>query len=347
MTGATAIDVPLAPYTTLRVGGPARRLVEVDTTEDLIEAVRTADSEGEPLLLLGGGSNVLIGDDGFAGTVIKINTRGTELDLHSCAGANLQVAAGEPWDELVAHTIENGWSGLEAMSGIPGLTGATPIQNVGAYGAEVSHTLSVVNTFDRQTGQRRRFAAADCGFGYRSSVFKAEPGRYVVVSVEYQLPLGELSAPIRYAELARTLGVAVGRRVDARRVREAVLELRRSKGMVSDAEDPDTWSAGSFFTNPLLDAEAAARLPESAPRFDQPDGTIKTSAAWLIEHAGFGKGYGQPPAMLSGKHTLALTNRGGAHATQLLTLAGCIRSGVQAEFGIELVPEPVLVGCSL
>lgn len=344
---ATSEHARLADHTTLRVGGPARRLLEPGTEGELVEAVTEADRAGEPVLILGGGSNLLIGDDGFDGTVIKVGHRGLSAEVDSCSGAMVTVAAGEPWDDLVLTATENGWSGLEALAGIPGLSGATPIQNVGAYGSEVSHTLASLNTLDRRTGRLSRFAASDCDFGYRSSVFKREPGRWVLLSVTFQLRLGELSAPIRYAELAQSLGVAVGRRAETRAVRESVLALRAGKGMVLDADDHDTWSAGSFFTNPVLSAEAAARLPEQAPRWDQPDGRVKTSAAWLIEHAGFGKGYGVPPATLSGKHVLALTNRGHAQASDLLTLARCVRDGVDHVFGVALDPEPVLVGCHL
>jgi UDP-N-acetylmuramate dehydrogenase len=322
-------------------------MIIAETESDLVAAVRDADAAGVPVLVLGGGSNLLIGDDGFDGTVIKVGTRGRDADVSSCSGAVLTLAAGEPWDDLVAETVAHGWSGLEALSGIPGLVGATPIQNVGAYGAEISQTLASVRTFDRQTGGQRTFAVADCGFGYRWSRFKAEPGRYLILEVTLQLPLADLSAPVRYAQLADTLGVPIGTRVDAAAVREAVLDLRRSKGMVLNPADHDTWSAGSFFTNPIIDADTAARLPAAAPRFRQPDGTIKTSAGWLIEHAGFGKGYGKPPATLSTKHTLALTNRGGAAAQDLLRLAREIRDGVRDRFGLELTPEPNLVGCDL
>ncbi|MBA8793045.1 UDP-N-acetylmuramate dehydrogenase [Friedmanniella endophytica] len=337
----------LSAHTTLRVGGPATHWVEASTEAEIIEAVRAADRAGEPVLMLGGGSNLLVGDQGFDGTVVAVTSRGITAEVSGCFGAEVTVAAGEPWDDLVAHTVAQGWSGLEALSGIPGLTGATPIQNVGAYGAEVAHTLAVVHTWDRETGARARFAAADCRFGYRTSRFKQQPGRYVVLSVTFQLPLADLSAPVRYAQLADTLGVAVGKRVPAAEVRAAVLALRRSKGMVLDADDPDTWSAGSFFTNPVLTADRAELLPPEAPRFPQPDGSVKTSAAWLIEHAGFGRGYGMPPATLSTKHTLALTNRGGARAADLLTLARCVRTGVADAFGVTLEPEPVLVGCAL
>lgn len=347
MTADVVADAALSGYTTLRVGGSAKRLITIDDEAALIEAVADCDAAGEPVLIIGGGSNLLVADDGFAGTAIKINTRGRDADVSECSGAVLTLAAGEPWDGLVAETVDQGWSGLEALSGIPGLVGATPIQNVGAYGAEISHTLASVRTWDRQAGERKTFAVADCGFGYRWSRFKAEPGRYVILSVTLQLPLADLSAPVRYAQLASTLGVEVGARVEARAVRDAVLELRRSKGMVLDTDDHDTWSAGSFFTNPIVCTAEADQLPAAAPRFVQPDGSIKTSAGWLIEHAGFTKGYGAGPATLSTKHTLALTNRGAATAADLIALAREIRAGVQSRYAIALEPEPNLINCGL
>jgi UDP-N-acetylmuramate dehydrogenase len=343
----TLSAIALSDYTTLRVGGPARRLVTVETEADLIATVDELDAAGEPLLILGGGSNLLVGDDGFAGTVIKIATRGRTEDVASCSGATVTVAAGEDWDGLVGYAVEQEWAGLEALSGIPGLVGASPIQNVGAYGADVSQLISMLVTWDRQQRQRKTFFPVECGFGYRTSRFKAEPGRYVILSVTFQLRLGSLSAPVRYPELARTLGIEVGQRAPAADVRAAVLALRSSKGMVLDADDHDTWSAGSFFTNPVLDAAAAERLPAGAPRFEQPDGRVKTSAAWLIEQAGFTRGYGSGAARLSTKHTLALTNRGHARAGEVLALAAEIRGGVRARFDIELIEEPVLVGCAL
>jgi UDP-N-acetylmuramate dehydrogenase len=342
-----AAGVVLADHTTLRVGGPARRMITVETEAALVEAVVDLDASGEPLLVLGDGSNVLVGDAGFDGTVVKIATHGIAEDTAACSGAVITVAAGEPWDPLVSHAIERGWSGIEAMSGIPGLVGATPIQNVGAYGAEVSELISVVRTLDRSTGQRKTFFPVECGFGYRTSRFKSEPGRFVVLSVTFQLRLGSMSQPIRYPELARVLGVQVGQRAPAVEVRDAVLALRNAKGMVLVEDDHDTCSAGSFFTNPILSQAIAGTLPAEAPRFNQPDGMVKTSAAWLIEQAGFAKGYGHGPARISEKHTLAVTNRGGATAADLLGLAREIRAGVQVKFGIELVPEPVLVGCEL
>ncbi len=337
----------LAELTTLRLGGPARSYVEATTADELVAAVRAADEAGEPLLLVGGGSNLVVADEGFAGTVVRIATGGVAADTDACSGAMVKVAAGVVWDDLVALAVERGWTGIEALSGIPGSVGATPIQNVGAYGQEVADTIASVRCWDRVDSAYRTFFAADCGFGYRTSRFKQEPGRYVVLEVSFQFRTGDLGAPVRYAELARTLGVDQGERAPAAEVREAVLALRGGKGMVLDAADHDTWSAGSFFTNPLLGAEEAARLPSEAPRWQQPDGTVKTSAAWLIEHAGFGKGHGNDRVSLSRKHTLALTNRGSAATADLLALAGEVRRGVLERFGVLLVNEPVLVGCQL
>ena len=337
----------LAQHTTLRLGGPAAHYVEARTEAELVEAVRTADESAEPVLLVAGGSNLVVADDGFPGTVVKIATRGVTADQDACSGATVTVAAGEPWDDFVARAVEEGWVGVEALSGIPGSVGATPIQNVGAYGQEVAETIASVRCWDRREAAVRTIAAADCGFGYRTSRFKRDPGRYVVLTVTFQLRLGDLGAPVKYAELARTLGVDAGERVPMPQVREAVLGLRRGKGMVLDADDHDTWSAGSFFTNPLLSAEQAKLLPDDAPRWEQPDGRVKTSAAWLIDHAGYAKGYGNAKVSLSTKHTLAVTNRGGAATTDLVALAREIRDGVERGFGIRLENEPVMVGCSL
>ena len=337
----------LADLTTLRLGGPAKAVLEPTTEAELIDAVRIADEAADPMLLVAGGSNLVVADEGFDGTVIRVLTRGVTVDADACSGAMVTVAAGEPWDAIVARAVTEGWVGVEALSGIPGSTGATPIQNVGAYGQEVSQTIATVRAYDRFDRVVRTFAASDCGFTYRSSRFKVEPSRYIVLTAAFQLALGDLSAPIAYAELARTLGVEVGERAPSADVREAVLGLRRGKGMVLDPADHDTWSAGSFFTNPILAAQEAASLPADAPRFDQPDGRVKTSAAWLIDHAGFGKGFGTGNTALSTKHTLALTNRGGATTAELLALAREIRDGVQHAYGITLVNEPVLVGCAL
>lgn len=345
----------LAEFTTFRVGGAAARLVVADDTDAVIDAVSGADAADEPLLVLGGGSNLLVGDDGFDGVVVHIATQGVEVESSDlCSGASVRVAAGQVWDSFVELAVGNGWTGIEALSGIPGSVGATPVQNVGAYGQEVAETIASVRTWDRQLNRVSTLAAADCEFGYRTSRLKQERfrggPRYVVLEVTFQLPLGELSTPVRYAELARTLGVEVGQRAPLDAVRAAVLGLRRGKGMVLDDADHDTWSAGSFFTNPILAAAAADRLPVEAPRWPMaaPPDRVKTSAAWLIEHAGFGKGFGLPgPASLSTKHTLALTNRGSATAADLLALARQVRDGVCAAFGVELEPEPFLVNCTL
>ncbi|GAB2552945.1 UDP-N-acetylmuramate dehydrogenase [Kribbella endophytica] len=338
-------DLRLAELTTLRIGGPADKLVEVTTEAELVDVVRTADAAKEPVLLLSGGSNVVIGDEGFRGTVVKIATKGIKVDADACSGAMIHLQAGEDWDTVVQRAIAEEWVGLESMSGIPGLTGSTPVQNVGAYGHEVSESIASVRVWDRVENKLRTIFAADCGFAYRTSRFKADPSRYVVLEVAFQLKLGNLSAPIEYAELARVLGVEPGSRAPMTDVREAVLGLRRSKGMVLDAEDHDTWSAGSFFTNPLLDA--TADVPAGAPQWPQPDGRVKTSAAWLIEHAGISKGFAIGNAAVSSKHTLALTNQGGATAKELLALAAHVRAQVQHAFNITLVNEPVLVNCSL
>jgi UDP-N-acetylmuramate dehydrogenase len=337
----------LADLTTLRLGGPARAVIDATTEEHLVDAVRVADEAGDALLVVGGGSNLVVADDGLDATVVRVLTRGITIDADACSGAMVTVAAGEPWDAFVARAVSEGWVGVEALSGIPGSTGATPVQNVGAYGQDVSQTIASVRTYDRYDRRIRTFAAADCQFSYRHSRFKAEPQRHVVLSVTFQLAFGDLGAPVAYGELARALGVTVGDRAPSAAVREAVLRLRRGKGMVLDPDDPDTWSAGSFFTNPLLTPEQATALPADAPRFEQPDGSVKTSAAWLIDHAGFAKGHGGAGVSLSTKHTLALTNRGDGTTEALLDLAREVRDGVRRAYGITLVNEPVLVGCSL
>ena len=344
----------LADHTTFRLGGPARKIVRATTDAELVDAVRETDEAGEPLLVLGGGSNVLIGDDGFDGTVVLVDPHGLDAEVSDCGGSQARVKSGESWDDLVAYTIDQEWAGLEALSGIPGMVGATPIQNVGAYGQEVSHTLARVRTWDRQAGEFRTFTADQCGLGYRDSIFKQSrapqqaTGRFVVLETWFQFRLASLSEPVRYGQLAARLGVELGARVPAREVRQAVLELRASKGMVLDAADHDTWSAGSFFTNPILDAAITDQLPAQAPRFAQPDGRVKTSAAWLIDHSGFNKGFpGEGAARLSSKHVLALTNQGGASAAEVVALARQVRAGVHDRFGIWLVPEPVLVGLEL
>lgn len=346
-------DAPLAPLTTLRLGGPAARLVTATTDDEVISVVREADGTGTPLLIVGGGSNLVIGDKGFDGTALVVATRGFTLD-----GTRLELAAGEVWTDAVARTVEAGLAGIECLAGIPGSAGATPIQNVGAYGQEVSSTITEVVAYDRTARETVTLANEDCAFSYRHSRFKADPERYVVLRVRFDLEdAGGLSGPLRYAETARTLGVEPGDRVPLDTAREAVLGLRAGKGMVLDPEDHDTWSAGSFFTNPILTAEAfeefRARVREhlgpdaEPPAYPAGEGRTKTSAAWLIDKAGFTKGYGTGPARISTKHTLALTNRGGATTEDLLALAREVVAGVHRTFGITLVNEPVTVGVHL
>jgi UDP-N-acetylmuramate dehydrogenase len=335
----------LAPLTTLRLGGPARRLVTVTAEEEIPEVVEDSD----PVLVLAGGSNVVVSDEGFAGTVLLLRTRGFR-PVPEGDRVDLTLHAGEPWDEAVARTVAEGWSGVECLSGIPGSAGATPIQNVGAYGQEIAETVTAVEAYDRKLGRTVTFTPAECGFGYRTSVFK-HVDRWVVQSVTLRLTRSGVSTPVRYAELARALGVSVGDRAPLPEVRAAVLALRAGKGMVLDAADPDTYSVGSFFTNPVVDADAFAGVQERAgvevPSWPGEDGTVKVSAAWLIEHAGFTKGYRGDGVAISSKHTLALTNRGGGTTRALLDLAREIRDGVRDRFGVELRPEPVLVNCEL
>ena len=350
------LDEPLAGHTTMRVGGPAARMVVVETPDELVDAVREVDDADEPLLVLGGGSNLVLPDAGFDGTVVKVATRGVRVEsADSCGGAAVVVAAGEPWDDVVARAVDEGWSGVEALSGIPGSTGATPVQNVGAYGQEVAQTIARVRVWDRLEERVRTMTTLDCRFTYRHSLFKGTD-RYVVIDVMFQLLLGSHSQPVRYADLASQLGVEVGERVPLGEAREAVLAQRRRRGMVLDPLDHDTWSCGSFFTNPLLDADEFAALEArvverlgagagAPPRFPEADGRVKTSAAWLIERAGFSKGFGAPgPATLSTKHTLAVTNRGDATAADVVALARTVRDGVREAFGVSLVNEPVIVG---
>jgi UDP-N-acetylmuramate dehydrogenase len=339
--------VTLADVTTLGVGGAPARWATAMTEADLVACVADADRRAEPVLLVGGGSNLLVGDAGFDGVAVRIATRGLVAAGDACGGEEVAVAAGESWDDLVARAASSGWIGIEALSGIPGQVGATPIQNVGAYGQEVSDTVARVRTYDRRAGEVRTFAAADCGFGYRTSRFKAEPDRYLVLEVVFQFRHGDLGTPIRYAELATALQSSSGERRPVTEVRDAVLALRRRKGMVVGPADPDTRSAGSFFTNPILTPAAADRLPAAAPRFPAAGGQVKTSAAWLIEAAGFRRGHGGAAARLSSKHTLALVNAGGATAADLIALAASIRQAVADRFGVLLEPEPRLVGCAL
>ena len=340
----TATTEPLAKWTTLRLGGPARSFERALTRGALFAAVAACDDAAIPVLVLGGGSNLVVADQGFDGTVLQVGNLGIVTGGDQCAGAEVTAEAGEDWDALVARTVVADMVGVEALSGIPGTVGAVPIQNVGAYGQEVAETIAQVHVFDRWERRARTLFAADCGFGYRTSVFKREADHYVVGAVTFQFRFGDLGAPVRYGELARALGVVEGQRAPLADVRKAVLALRSAKGMVLDDDDRDTWSAGSFFTNPFVEPHA---LPQGAPRWPQPDGTVKTSAAWLIEQAGFMRGYGNDRVRLSTKHTLALTNRGTASTADLLALAAEIRDAVRRRFGITLVPEPTCVGCSV
>jgi UDP-N-acetylmuramate dehydrogenase len=373
--GATAGEaVPLSRLTTLRVGGPARRVERAETPEELVELALDVWADGDDWLVIGGGSNLVPADEGFDGTVILPSGRGIRELLGGADGrVRLLVDAGEPWDDLVAATVERGLSGIEALSGIPGSTGAAPIQNIGAYGQEFSSSLVAVEFLDFLTGEVARLPAAELGLGYRTSVFKR--GRQgVVTAVELELTApgaGEpaLSAPVQYAQLAGALGVRLGDRVPVADLRQAVLELRRGKGMVLDPADPDSVSAGSFFTNPVVSERFSRTLPEEAPRWPtggedadvvaalgdplpppvSSERLVKLSAAWLIAHSGISRGFALPGsrAAVSGKHTLALTNRGGATAEEIVELARYIRARVQIEFGVLLAPEPVLVGLTL
>lgn len=355
MTSLPLAAVPLSGYTTLRVGGPAARFVPAESAEEVVAAVRAAE---DSLLVLGGGSNLVIADDGFDGTVVQVANRGSKIDSLGDGRVALTVEAGEDWDAVVAQTVDAGLGGLECLSGIPGSVGATPVQNVGAYGVEIAQLLISVDLLDRASGEVRTLAANELGLGYRTSVLK-NTERAVVLRVRFELADGGLSAPIRYTELARVLGVRQGKQVPAPDARAAVLELRRGKGMLLDEDDHDTWSVGSFFTNPVV---TAAELPEvlsrigsvvgadtPVPSYPAGVGTSKLSAAWLIERAGFAKGYPGPDARvaLSSKHTLALTNRGHATTADILALASEVRNGVLTRFGVALHPEPVLVGCEL
>ena len=337
----------LAKYTSLHIGGPAKKLVHVATEEELVSAVKAADAAGEEVLIIGGGSNVLVGDEGFNGTVIRVETKGNSYHVDACSGGMITVAAGEDWDGFVEWILNKGFVGLETMSGIPGTVGGAPIQNIGAYGHEVSEVIARVRTWDRKTGEYKTFSNSECEFSYRSSVFKKNPGRYVIIDVTFQLRNGEMSLPITYKELASYLGVDLEARALVSDVRKAVLALRAAKGMLLDEKDHDTWSAGSFFVNPIVSKEIAATLPADAPRWPQADGRVKTSAAWLMENAGMKKGKAHNGAAISSKHVLALVNTGSATAADIVDIARSARSAVQEKFGITLEPEVQFVGLSL
>ncbi len=335
----------LRDYTSLRVGGPATKFVEVHTETEIIKALD--DAGDSPVLILGGGTNVLISDAGFAGTVIHIVNSALVSEVDACSGATLTIGAGEKWDDFVALTIERGFAGLETLSGIPGTVGAAPIQNIGAYGHEVSEFITRVRTYDRQKKELKTFTNSECEFSYRNSHFKAHPGRYVVLEVQFQIRIGQESDPITYLELARKLGVELGDRAPVVETREAVLQLRASKGMLLSPDDPDSWSAGSFFTNPIISQQAADALPDAAPKWPLIDGRVKISAAWLIENAGMHKGDEIGGARVSTKHVLALTNAGDATASDIAELAKRARDQVKEKFGITLEAEVNLVGVEI
>ncbi len=341
-------NVPLAPLTTIGIGGPARFFVRATSVDEVREAVDWAASRGEPLFILGGGSNLLISDDGFAGLVVRVDLLGTTVESED-EFATVKVAAGEAWDEFVAFAVGNGWAGIECLSGIPGSVGATPIQNVGAYGQDVSETVIRVEALDRTTGLVRSLTNAECRFGYRSSLFKnLERERYVVLNVTFRLKVGG-AASIRYPELQRYLDEQGASVADLGAVREAVIAIRKRKGMVIDPADPDTRSDGSFFMNPVISSaelESFLQRPGTAgaPNFPGADGTVKLSAAWLIEHAGFTKGLTHGNVGLSSKHTLAVVNRGGGTAAEVLDLVRLVQQGVLEKFGVAIQPEPNFIG---
>ena len=335
----------LRDFTSLRVGGPAKNFVEAHNEEEIIAALNAAGDS--PVLILGGGTNVLISDAGFEGTVIHITNNSLVAEVDACSGATLTIGAGENWDDFVALTIERGFAGLETLSGIPGTIGAAPIQNIGAYGHEVAEFITRVRTYDRKAKAIKTFTNSECEFEYRSSLFKRNPGQFIILDVQFQIRIGDSSDPITYLELAKKLDVQMGDKAPVQTVRQAVLELRASKGMLLDPNDSDSWSAGSFFTNPVVSQQAADALPDAAPKWPLIDGRVKISAAWLIENAGMHKGDEVGGARISTKHVLALTNAGDATATDLIELAKNAQAKVYEKFAIKLEPEVNLVGLSL
>ena len=335
----------LSQYTSLRVGGPATKIVQVSTEAQIIAAIEEAGET--PILIMGGGTNVLIADKGFDGTVIRISNNSVQSEVDACSGATLTIGAGEDWDVFVQTTINSGFAGLETLSGIPGTVGAAPIQNIGAYGHEVSEFITRVRTYDRELKEIYTFTNSQCEFTYRNSYFKAHPGRYVVLDVQFQLRIGEFSDPITYLELSKKLGIEPGDKAPVAATRAAVLELRASKGMLLSPDDHDSWSAGSFFTNPIISQQAADALPNAAPKWPLNDGRVKISAAWLIENAGMHKGDEVGGARISSKHVLALTNSGDATAADIAELAKRARDHVKEIFGITLEAEVNLIGIEI
>jgi UDP-N-acetylmuramate dehydrogenase len=340
--------VPLAGYTTLGVGGPARWFTEVADEAALPDALRWARARSVPLRVLGGGSNLVVADHGIEALVVRLALRGVQS--RPIVGAvEVTAAAGEPWDDFVRLTVERGWAGLECLSGIPGLVGATPMQNVGAYGQEVSDTITRVRALDTRNGDIVEVPAAECGFAYRDSAFKRrEPGRFVVLAVTYRLAPGGAPA-LRYADVERHLAQRGVRAPSLADVRESVLAIRRTKSMVIDPADPNRRSCGSFFTNPIMKREAFAEVERrvadaTMPRWSQPDGRIKLSAAWLIEHAGFRRGQREGPVGLSTRHTLAIVAHDGARTADVLGFARRVQTTVAERFAVRLTPEPVYWG---
>ncbi|MEA2416853.1 MAG: UDP-N-acetylmuramate dehydrogenase [Thermoanaerobaculia bacterium] len=341
-------NVPLAPFTTLGIGGPARLFIRAETVDEIREALSWTAAQNEPLFILGGGSNVLIADEGFDGVVLQIDLRGITVRDEDAEAVTVYVAAGEKWDDFVSFAVARGWAGIECLSGIPGLTGATPIQNVGAYGQDVSETIIRVEVIERDTGRVVTLTNWECGFGYRQSIFKAAAkDRYVVAGVTFRLNPGG-AATIRYPELQTYLDERAIDLHDLRAVREAVITIRKRKGMVLDPTDPDTRSDGSFFMNPVVTPAQFDDLliragTKNIPHFPSGD-QIKLSAAWLIEHSGFHKGFVHRNVGLSSKHTLAVINRGGGSATEVIELVTMIQGGVREAFGVEIHPEPNFIG---
>jgi UDP-N-acetylmuramate dehydrogenase len=346
MTLTVQENVPLAPLTTIGIGGPARYFARAPTVDDIRAGIAWARDHDQPLFILGGGSNLLIADSGFPGLVLHVDLRGIVVESED-EYATVKVAAAEPWDAFVAMTVAKAWAGVECLSGIPGSTGATPIQNVGAYGQDVSETIIRVEVLDRTTDLVRTFTNWDCRFGYRSSLFKnIERDRYVVLNVTFRFKRGG-AASVRYPELRRYLEERNQALEDLRTVRDAVIAIRKRKGMVIDPADPDTRSDGSFFMNPVLTASEFDEFrtrSEGAPNFPDGLGSVKLSAAWLIEQAGFRKGYVHGNVGLSAKHTLAIINRGGGTAREVRELVTMIQERVREKFGVELHPEPNFIG---
>ena len=335
----------LSKYTSFRVGGPASKIIQVSTEAEIIADIEEAGDS--PILIMGGGTNVLISDKGFEGTVIRISNNSVQSEVDACSGATLTIGAGEDWDTFVQTTVDRGFAGLETLSGIPGTVGAAPIQNIGAYGHEVAEFITRVRTYDRQEKALKTFTNSECEFSYRNSYFKAHPGRYVVLEVQFQIRRGEFSDPITYIELSRKLGIEPGDKAPVAATRAAVLELRASKGMLLKSDDHDSWSAGSFFTNPIVSQQAADQLPDAAPKWPLTDGRVKVSAAWLIENSGIHKGDEVGGARISTKHVLALSNSGSATASDIAELAKRARNQVKEVFGITLEAEVNLVGVEI